>query len=97
MHRQVGDLAVENGLARRGLLVRHLVMPGGEEETQDILGFLAGLSRSTFVNVMGQYRPAGRVRPGGDWPELERRPDPAAVSAARRHARDLGLRLDRGP
>jgi putative pyruvate formate lyase activating enzyme len=97
MHRQVGDLAVEDGLARRGLLVRHLVMPGGEEESRTILDFLAGLSPNTFVNVMGQYRPAGRVRPGGDWPELQHRPHPSAVSALRRHARDLGLRLDRGP
>jgi len=47
------------------------------------------------VNVMGQYRPAGRVRPGGPWPQLERRPAPAEVAAVRRHARDLGLRLDR--
>ncbi|MFO8015241.1 MAG: radical SAM protein [Phycisphaerae bacterium] len=95
MHRQVGDLAVEDGLARRGVLVRHLVMPGGGEESRAVLDFLAGLSARTFVNVMGQYRPAGRVRPGGDWPDLERRPDPAEVAAARRHARDLGLRLDR--
>jgi putative pyruvate formate lyase activating enzyme len=97
MHRQVGDLVIEDGLARRGVLVRHLVMPGGGEESRAILDFLADLSPHTFVNVMGQYRPAGRVRPGGDWPDLERRPDPAAIAAARRHARDLGLRLDRGP
>ena len=97
MHRQVGDLAVEDGLARRGLLVRHLVMPDGGEESREVLEFLAGLSPNTFVNVMGQYRPAGRVRPGGEWPELERRPDPAEVAAVRRYAADLGLRLDRGP
>jgi len=97
MHRQVGDLAVEGGLARRGLLVRHLVMPGGGEESRAILDFLASLSPATFVNVMDQYRPAGRVRPGGEWPELQRRPTSGEVAAIRRHARDLGLRLDRGP
>ena len=69
MHRQVGDLVLdENGLAVRGLLVRHLVMPDGLEETRQIMGFLAELSRDTYVNIMAQYRPAGRVdgrpRPG---------------------------------
>jgi putative pyruvate formate lyase activating enzyme len=63
MHRQVGDLIVdEDGLALRGLLVRHLVMPGLLDDTQAILQFLAEqLSPDTFVNVMSQYRPAGRA------------------------------------
>ena len=61
MHRQVGDLILdERGLASRGLLVRHLVMPGGLEETRQILRFLAcEVSAETFVNIMPQYRPAG--------------------------------------
>jgi len=61
MHRQVGDLVIdEHGLARRGLLVRHLVMPGGLDETCQILRFLAQeVSPNTFVNVMPQYRPEG--------------------------------------
>ena len=61
MHRQVGDLVLdEHGLARRGLLVRHLVMPGGLDETREILRFLAQeVSPDTFVNVMPQYRPEG--------------------------------------
>ena len=61
MHRQVGDLVLdERGWARRGLLVRHLVMPGGLDETRQILRFLAQeVSPDTFVNVMPQYRPAG--------------------------------------
>jgi putative pyruvate formate lyase activating enzyme len=61
MHRQVGDLVLDQrGLARRGLLVRHLVMPGGLEETRQILRFLAQeVSPDTFVNVRPQYRPAG--------------------------------------
>jgi len=97
MRRQVGDLEVTGGLARRGLLVRHLVMPGGEEESREILDFLASLSVNTFVNVMGQYRPAGRVRPGGAWDEIACRPAPGAVAEARRHAARLGLRADEGP
>jgi len=60
MHRQVGDLEVDDdGIARRGLLVRHLVMPEALEESEAIFAWLAGLSRETFVNVMPQYRPAG--------------------------------------
>jgi len=97
MHRQVGDLEVIGGLARRGLLVRHLVMPGGEEESREILDFLVSLSANTFVNVMGQYRPAARVRPGGTWDEIARRPAAEAVAEVRRYAARVGLRLDEGP
>jgi len=96
MHRQVGDLVLEDGLARRGLLVRHLVMPGGAEESREILDFLASLSSRTFVNVMDQYRPAGLVAgPEGRsrFPELAGRSAPGDVSEARAHARRLGLRL----
>jgi putative pyruvate formate lyase activating enzyme len=63
MHRQVGNLCFdENGLARRGLLIRHLVMPGGLEETEAILNFIAHeISEETYVNVMDQYHPCGRA------------------------------------
>ena len=61
MHRQVGDLVMdEDGIARRGLLVRHLVMPGGLAGTRAIMRFLAReISRDTYVNLMAQYRPCG--------------------------------------
>jgi putative pyruvate formate lyase activating enzyme len=61
MHRQVGDMVLdEHGLARRGLLVRHLVMPSGLDETREIMRFLATeVSPDTLVNVMPQYHPAG--------------------------------------
>ena len=61
MHRQVGELDVdERGVARRGLIVRHLVMPEGIEETRAILKFIASsLSPDTYVNLMPQYRPCG--------------------------------------
>jgi putative pyruvate formate lyase activating enzyme len=63
MHRQVGDLRFgRDGLARRGLLVRHLVMPGRIEETAAIMRWLAEeISPDTYVNLMGQYRPGYRV------------------------------------
>jgi hypothetical protein len=60
MNRQVGPLRFEaDGLARRGLLVRHLVMPGMPEETMAILRYVAGeLGAGTYVDLMAQYRPA---------------------------------------
>ncbi|MDI6776716.1 MAG: hypothetical protein QMD03_05660 [Syntrophales bacterium] len=63
MHRQVGDLVIdESGVAVRGLLVRHLVMPHGVADTEEIMKFLATeISANTYVNVMDQYRPCGRT------------------------------------
>jgi putative pyruvate formate lyase activating enzyme len=63
MHRQVGALKMdEHGLAKRGVLVRHLVMPGVVAGTREIMTFLAQeISLHTYVNVMAQYRPAGKV------------------------------------
>lgn len=63
MHAQVGDLAfTADGLAKKGVLVRHLVMPGKEDEGASIMKFLAAeVSRDMFVNIMEQYRPAANV------------------------------------
>jgi putative pyruvate formate lyase activating enzyme len=63
MHRQVGPLVTdENGLALRGLILRHLVMPGELAGTREILAWVAReLGADTFVNVMPQYHPAGKV------------------------------------
>jgi putative pyruvate formate lyase activating enzyme len=63
MHRQVGDLVLDDeGLAVRGLLVRHLVLPGGLAGTADAMRFLAEeVSRDTYVNVMDQYHPAAKA------------------------------------
>jgi putative pyruvate formate lyase activating enzyme len=92
MHRQVGDLLVEGGLAVRGLLVRHLVMPRGAADTAAIMGFLASLSRDTYVNVMAQYRPVYGAR--GD-ARIGARVTPAEYDAAVAAARAAGLhRLD---
>ncbi|MBF0469150.1 MAG: radical SAM protein, partial [Desulfamplus sp.] len=59
MHRQVGDLVVDgSGLARKGLVVRHLVLPEDLAGTKDIMRFLSNeVSRNTYVNIMSQYRP----------------------------------------
>jgi len=71
MHRQVGDLTFDQtGVAERGLLIRHLVMPDGLAGTREIMRFLAHeVSKDTYVNVMSQYRPCGEAH---KFPELRR-------------------------
>jgi putative pyruvate formate lyase activating enzyme len=94
MHRQVGDLVLdEDGVARRGLLVRHLVLPGGLADTEAVLGFLAEhVSRRTYLNLMDQYHPCHRVE---EFPELNRRLTVAEYEAALTAAARQGLtRLD---
>ncbi len=63
MHRQVGDLVIgKDGLAKRGLIVRHLVMPHDVAGTRQIMRFIAkSISPNTYVNVMSQYHPAGHA------------------------------------
>jgi len=63
MHRQVGDLDLDSdGLAKRGLLIRHLVLPGGLAGTREIMRFIARrISPGSYVNIMSQYRPCGRA------------------------------------
>ncbi len=63
MHRQVGDLVLdEDGIAQRGLLIRHLVLPNNQAGTKEIMEFLAQeISPRTFVNIMGQYRPCWKA------------------------------------
>jgi putative pyruvate formate lyase activating enzyme len=74
MHRQVGDLkADEDGLALRGVLVRHLVMPGRLEDTRQIVGWLAGLSRDAYVNLMDQYYPAWKAKTNARFADINRR------------------------
>jgi putative pyruvate formate lyase activating enzyme len=91
MRRQVGDLVLDQqGLARRGLIVRHLVMPGALAETEAVLRFIADeLGPETYVNLMGQYRPAGRAE---RFPEINRRPYPDELASAFAIANRLGLR-----
>jgi len=94
MHRQVGDLVMDDeGLAAKGLLVRHLVMPGSLDETGEILRFLAReVSVDTYVNVMDQYRPCGRAY---QCPPIDRRLTNDEYRDALKLAADSGLsRLD---
>ncbi len=91
MQRQVGDLQVEDGIAQRGLLVRHLVMPGLLEESKRILRFIAEeVSPNASVNVMEQYRPMYKAC---DCPEINRPLRAQEYAEARLFAEKLGLRL----
>lgn len=94
MHRQVGDLQVDDrGVATRGLLVRHLVMPGQAENTSGVLKWIAGnLGPGTYLSLMDQYRPAYRAFVRDD---LSRPMSPDEYQSARDQAIALGLeRLD---
>ncbi len=98
MHRQVGPLKFgPDGLAKRGVLVRHLVMPGLVEEAAAIFEWLAQeVSPDTYVNIMGQYRPEYQVGSIADdgrrlYGEIDRRPLPTEMEAAYAAARRAGL------
>ena len=95
MHRQVGDLCIDptSEMAYKGLLVRHLVLPGGLAGTAGIMEFLAEvLSGNTYVNVMSQYRPCGRAR---EMPDLAVALSPGGIRSGRQGTKAAGItRLD---
>ncbi len=94
MARQAGPLILDGrGIALRGLLVRHLVMPGDASATRKVIDFLAGeIGTSTYLNLMDQYRPCGRAF---EFPEIARRTSPEEWSDARDYALSKGMsRLD---
>ena len=89
MFRQIGPLETDSdGLARRGLLVRHLVLPGDLAGSERVVEAVARIAPGSAINVMAQYHPAHRA---GDYPELQRRPDAAEVAHLRQLAASLGL------
>ncbi len=96
MHRQVGDLVLDDrGLARRGVLLRHLVMPGMLDESEAILHWIADeLGTGCYVNLMAQYRASGRVGREGEYAEIDRPLRGAEYVQALALAEALGLRLD---
>ena len=94
MGRQVGPLVFDRGgNAQRGLLVRHLVMPGDASTTRHVIDFLADeIGKDTYLNLMNQYRPCGRAP---EFPEIGRRTAHAEWEEARNYAREKGMyRLD---
>jgi putative pyruvate formate lyase activating enzyme len=95
MHRQVGDLNLDNrGIAIRGLLIRHLILPNNLAGTDQIVRFLAKkISQNTYLNLMDQYRPAYKAH---HIPELNRRITRQEYDDAVQMATDAGLtRLDK--
>ncbi len=94
MHRQVGDLQCdERGIAFRGLLIRHLILPNNLAGTEEILEFIAQeISKNTYINLMDQYRPTYHAY---HYPELNRRISIEEYQVAKQIAKELGLkRLD---
>jgi putative pyruvate formate lyase activating enzyme len=96
MHRQVGDLVVDGeGMALRGVILRHLIMPGQLDETAAILEFVADeLGTGCYVNLMAQYYVSGKVGQDGQYEEIARGIQREEYEQALAIATDLGLRLD---
>jgi putative pyruvate formate lyase activating enzyme len=92
MYRQVGDLMLdENGLAKRGVLLRHLVMPRNVAGTRDVMKFLfREVSPNTYINIMDQYAPAGKVSEE-KFPEINRLITGQEHTEAMAFARKAGL------
>ena len=89
MYRQVGNLSIENGIAVQGLLVRHLLLPGGLAGTRELLDFIAReISTDTYINLMGQYYPAYRSHL---YPELSRNITKKELLKMHQHAKELKL------
>lgn len=93
MYRQVGDLVLdEHGIAKHGLLIRHLVMPRDIAGTRHVMNWIAQeLSPTTYVNLMAQYYPAGKVT-GQEYAEIGRRVTIAEYEQALDEVRRAGLR-----
>jgi putative pyruvate formate lyase activating enzyme len=88
MYRQVGPLVESDGLAARGVLVRHLVMPGDIARSREVIDIVARTAPGSALNVMGQYHPAFRA---GQFPELMSHPSSAEIRELRRYAVNQGL------
>lgn len=89
MHQQVGDLEIQEGIAKKGLLIRHLVMPEGLAETKEIMKFIAQeLSTDTYINIMAQYRPCGEAF---RFSKINRSTTAQEYEQAREIARSFGL------
>jgi putative pyruvate formate lyase activating enzyme len=91
MHRQVGDLKIEKGIAARGLLVRHLVLPENLAGSFEVIDFLADqISPKTTINVMDQYRPCYKA---SNHSKINRRPTAKEIQSVRQYAVQKGLNV----
>ncbi|MDI3483406.1 MAG: putative pyruvate formate lyase activating enzyme [Candidatus Methanomethylophilaceae archaeon] len=90
MHRQVGDLMIEKDIAVRGLLVRHLVLPGGLAGSEEVMRIISAISKDTYVNIMAQYRPEHKASIS-EYEELRRPVYREEVERVKDIARRFGL------
>ncbi|MGQ9664893.1 MAG: radical SAM protein [bacterium] len=89
MHRQVGDLVIENGIAKKGLIIRHLILPNNLAESKNVFEYIANeISKDSFINVMDQYYPTYRAN---EYAELNRRISPEEYHSALRELQKIGL------
>jgi len=88
MHRQVGDLIIEDGIAKRGLLIRHLVLPNRLASSFSVLDFVRSISKDTYINIMDQYHPCFRAY---EFKELSRRITDKEYLEVLEYAKTLGL------
>jgi putative pyruvate formate lyase activating enzyme len=89
MHYQVGDLEIKDGIAIKGLLIRHLVLPNDVSGSREILEFIAKeISKDTFVNIMDQYRPCYKAV---NFAEINRYPTYEEFNKVIEIAKELGL------
>ena len=88
MYRQVGNLIVENGIAKKGLIVRHLILPGCIDDSVDVLRKIAGINKNIYVSLMSQYYPAYR---SCEFPEINRRLTEDEVKYVSEKRMELGL------
>lgn len=89
MFRQVGDLVIDkNGIAQKGLLIRHLVLPNGLAGTEKAMRFIASLSKNSYVNLMDQYYPTNKA---SQYPEINRRITSEEFQEAIKFAKKEGL------
>lgn len=94
MYHQVGDLIInKNGLAKKGLLIRHLVLPNNLAGTEKVMRFLAQqISKATYVNIMAQYYPTNKAY---QYPEISRRITNEELNQALKIAKNLGINPSR--
>lgn len=90
MYHQVGNLKIDKqGIAVKGLMVRHLVLPNNQSGSKEVLTFLRGLSENIYVNIMDQYRPTGRAY---QYKKIKRRIISKEYDRVIQIAKDLGLK-----
>lgn len=90
MYRQVGDLIIDNnGIAQKGLLIRHLILPNKQADSYEVLDFISNVSKDTYINVMDQYRPEFKAH---SIPQLKRRINGDEYSEIINYGLKIGLK-----